>query len=147
MAKSNKKKPRFEASNKPDVKKQPVAREEPEPLGNPAWRIGWADDGGLWSTTAIDAENLAGILVRMKGWETMTWHAINGPDNHYSYENICKEAKARFKERNMVLFSDNLYSLRITGRRRLWGILTGGIFHILWWDPEHSVYPVAKKHT
>jgi len=25
--------------------------------------------------------------------------------------------------------------------------MTGPVFNLLWWDPKHLVYPVAKTHT
>ncbi|MEU2128489.1 hypothetical protein [Streptomyces sp. NPDC018352] len=37
--------------------------------------------------------------------------------------------------------------LRFTGTQRLYGFLNGNIFHVLWWDPLHEVYPSKLKHT
>lgn len=42
---------------------------------------------------------------------------------------------------------DQLFSLRLTVRKRVWGIKEGNIFWILWWDPEHEVCKSHKKHT
>ncbi|MDQ1010386.1 hypothetical protein QFZ82_004871 [Streptomyces sp. V4I23] len=36
--------------------------------------------------------------------------------------------------------------LRFTGKQRLYGFLVGNVF-VLWWDPEHEVYPSPLKHT
>ena len=33
------------------------------------------------------------------------------------------------------------------GKQRLWGFLRAGVFHVLWWDPEHQIYPSWEKHT
>ncbi len=42
---------------------------------------------------------------------------------------------------------DELTSLRLSGRERVWGIRESGIFHLLWWDPEHRVFPTTRQHT
>jgi hypothetical protein len=38
-----------------------------------------------------------------------------------------------------------LFSLRITGKMRLWGIRDIETLRVLWWDPQHSVCPPLKK--
>ncbi|RKZ46349.1 MAG: hypothetical protein DRR00_24365, partial [Candidatus Parabeggiatoa sp. nov. 3] len=42
---------------------------------------------------------------------------------------------------------DELFSLRLSGKERLWGILDNHILKILWWDANHDVWPSKKKHT
>jgi len=40
-----------------------------------------------------------------------------------------------------------LYQLKIPGgqgKQRLWGIRQENVFQILWWDPNHTVYPLNK---
>ena len=39
--------------------------------------------------------------------------------------------------------------LRISGKRRLYGFLPSGgpDFYVLWWDPEHEIWPSTKKRT
>jgi len=50
-------------------------------------------------------------------------------------------------ERNLDEWADHLTSLRMGGKQRLWGFLRAGVFHVLWWDPEHQIYPSWEKHT
>ncbi|MBQ1167191.1 hypothetical protein KBZ21_55250, partial [Streptomyces sp. A73] len=40
-----------------------------------------------------------------------------------------------------------IWTLRIGGAGRLWGFLVGPVFHIIWWDPDHQVWPSKKKNT
>lgn len=40
---------------------------------------------------------------------------------------------------------EDLFRFRLGGRKRLWGFLHNGIFYILWWDPEHKVYPLENE--
>ena len=42
---------------------------------------------------------------------------------------------------------DELYQLRVTGAERVWGIRSGPLLRLLWWDPNHEVYPVMKMGT
>jgi hypothetical protein len=42
---------------------------------------------------------------------------------------------------------DELWSLRLSAQERVWGVITLNVFSLLWWDPEHTVYEVKKKHT
>ncbi len=39
---------------------------------------------------------------------------------------------------------DELFSLRMTGRRRVWGFREANVLRFLWWDPDHQVCPVDK---
>lgn len=85
----------------------------------------------------------------------MTWNEIdkqthdNGKSsNHFvKIENFTKKAKDRFNELNLDEFSDNVYSIRLKNKERLYGILIDGVFFILWYDINHTVYDYKLKHT
>jgi len=40
-----------------------------------------------------------------------------------------------------------MYAIRLSGKKRVWGIREGRLFSLVWWDPEHTVGPSEKKHT
>ncbi|MCP4214875.1 MAG: hypothetical protein GY765_09470 [bacterium] len=84
----------------------------------------------------------------MKNLESMTWGEIERKDQSHliPVAGICSEARKRLDEIKLD-DRDILYSLRLTGSERLWGIRDYDSFYLLWWDPNHSVYPVSKKHT
>jgi hypothetical protein len=42
---------------------------------------------------------------------------------------------------------DELLSLRLSGKQRVWGILSEGVAALLWWDPDHRICPSRLKHT
>lgn len=93
-----------------------------------------------------DAEAL---LNRLRNWETMTWHQIlgQGPRNHLVPVDRCsKQARDRLRhlERDDV---DELLSMVVNSRARVWSILTDRVCYFLWWDPDHQVCPSKKKHT
>ena len=80
----------------------------------------------------------------------MTWGEITGlrgSSNHpLPFDKIASAAQRRLKEigRDDI---DLLFQLNIQGKERVWGVRLEGIFHLLWWDPDHTVYPVGKKRT
>jgi hypothetical protein len=43
------------------------------------------------------------------------------------------------------IFGDEIYRFRVTGEKRLWGFRAERTFHVVWWDPEHRVYPSEKN--
>ena len=40
-----------------------------------------------------------------------------------------------------------LWSFRVNGEQRIWGLKFGPEFHVLWWDPHHRVYPSTLRNT
>jgi hypothetical protein len=145
MAKKDKKKPKFEASNKPAKGKVPVAVETVPSLRNPAWRLNMADKEGSWPLHGMDPGHVLDVLGKLANYETMTWQQLHGPDHHYNYEGICADAKKRLCELRKEQWADHLYSLHLRNLWRLWGLLIDGVFHILWWDPEHAVYVTKPR--
>jgi hypothetical protein len=79
----------------------------------------------------------------------MTWGEIErkvikkgSPQNHFmSVDKIDKKARERLKEIKLG-DQESLYSLRFSGSERLWGIREAEILYIIWWDHNHSVYPI-----
>lgn len=103
------------------------------------------DFGGPWGWNKIkDSSILLTIQERLKNVETMKWPEIENRHNHFiQVKNIGKEAKKRLREINLE-DCDTLFSFRVSGKKRLWGIRDNEVLNILWWDPEHTVYPVKR---
>jgi hypothetical protein len=59
----------------------------------------------------------------------------------YDIEQICEEAQYRLieLERDDV---DCIFRFRLAGKKRLYGVQQMPWFYVLWWDPEHQIYPV-----
>jgi hypothetical protein len=38
-------------------------------------------------------------------------------------------------------FGDEIFRFRLASEKRLWGFRQGRVFHVVWWDPDHKVYP------
>lgn len=99
-----------------------------------------------WGWNVIDGGTLHRIRERMSNFETMTFREILRSGSHeIDTWKLCRSATKRMTEK--LLQFDTLMSLRISARERLWGIRTGNIIDLLWWDPEHEICPSEPKHT
>jgi hypothetical protein len=49
--------------------------------------------------------------------------------------------KALAKTKLDEIFGEDIFRFRLSGEKRLWGFRSGDVFHVLWWDPDHAVYP------
>lgn len=134
--------------------KQAKSAENPDSYlsKHPSWRFERTDIGYRWDiSTAVFAE----IIQALTNFERMTWGEINKQthDNGKSSNHpvrpykLSKEAQNRFAELKLDEYADQLYSLRLKNKTRIYGILRDGIFSILWYEEEHEIYPSVKKHT
>jgi hypothetical protein len=115
---------------------------------SPVWAFRIVDLGGPWCWSVLGGAVLAEVLARFRDLESMTWEQIDGPTGSHGVElaSLCRQAQQRLSTIHQDDASE-LFSLRITGRRRVWGILDEHVLRLLWWDPEHQVCPSLKKHT
>ena len=133
---------------KTSSKKQPIAIEQPKTYmdKNPSWRFSKEDTSSKW--TIFNDEIKDTLLPYLKQIETQTWGQIFSDEkkNHYvPVSNFINEAKKRLEA--MKIFEDELFSLRIQGKIRLYGLIIEGIYYVLWYDNQHEIYPSKKKHT
>ncbi len=116
----------------------------------PVWNIGLIDTDCAWCFKLID-RNLwwDDIFLKLKDYETMTWQEIidasggrkQGNNSHeVPITDLIPKARRRLKElkQNDI---DSLFSLQLTGKQRIWGILDGNTLKLLWFDPEHQICP------
>ena len=133
----------------PLVSKTPITDKSIESFidRTPAWRIGTLDEEGPWGWNKVSQDLfLEEILPKLKNFETMTWESIINGSHEVPVNNIISKAKKRLSEIKQEDI-DSLFSLRLTGEKRIWGIRVCNILNILWWDPKHEVCPSTLKHT
>jgi len=95
----------------------------------------------------IERVKLDEIRNKLANFESMTWGEILGRNSHLiPVGDICKGARDRLEALKQDDI-DELLSLRLSGKQRIWGILEEQALKLLWWDPEHLVCPSQKKHT
>lgn len=116
----------------------------------------YLDRNVAWSFKHLDHEKWCikkhffstSVYEKILEFETMTWNDVQmaKSKNHtISVEDIIPSARKRLEELN--LYYDELFSLRLNGRERIFGILEYGVLRILWYDPNHEICPSTKSHT
>lgn len=113
-----------------------------------AWRFSKADLNGPYHCGALSHEDFRQLWDRLRSFEGKNAEELhaNGSLHEVSIENISREAKQRISELKYDDI-DSIHSFRIDGKCRLWCMKYQNIFCILWWDKDHEVYPVEKRHT
>jgi hypothetical protein len=142
----------------PGLSKTPSGRKTPrnaeKPLSyhamRPSWRVSQVELVDPFGWHVLQASQLRYIQEKLANFETMTWSQILVQDrqrNHsVAVHKLCKAARDRLTQLQQDDV-DELVSLRLSGRERIWGILEEGVLRLLWWDPDHNVCPAVKKHT
>jgi hypothetical protein len=77
----------------------------------------------------------------------MMAHGQRRGDNKHKFipiEHLCGDAQRRLVELQLDDF-DQLFRFRLGNMERLWGVVEGGVFYPVWWDPQHKVCPSADR--
>ena len=145
-----------EARKQPKTKINPSLSKTPHLGSNPtssdtlppAWQVQIVDMDGPWGWRGVTQTDLIQeILPKLMEFETMTWVKLGENGSHpIPKDQIISAAQQRLVEINQDDI-DAIYSLRLTGQRRIWGIRVRNILKILWWDPNHEVKPSRQRHT
>ncbi len=100
----------------------------------------------------LDRARALRVRERLADFESMTWAEILGRgDQHHpvAVSDLAPEARRRLTQLRLEDL-DDLISLRLSGRERVWGFpdqVLPSILHLLWWDPDHEVCPAPLRHT
>jgi len=117
---------------------------------NPVWQLNMIDmEHAEWGWKNFGSAHINEFLEKMKHYESRKWYEIHQDkkrDHLVSVDKLSPEAQKRLNELNLG-DTERLYRLKFTGKLRIWGILHGHIFKILWFDPEHTVCPSQLRHT
>jgi hypothetical protein len=106
-----------------------------------SWRFGHSDKGGPYSWLVLGAPEIHALMLRLPEFEFMTWDQLQAAGCHQiSSSELCDEAKTRLRELEYDDI-DELMAYRITGAKRMWCMKDGSLMRVLWWDPDHQVYP------
>jgi hypothetical protein len=107
-----------------------------------AWESGtarqWADE--CWKSV---------IYPKLEEFGKLTWGEIDqfitgGKDRHKMHHNmevdiLADEAQYRLLE--LDKHGDIIFRFRLAAKKRLWGFRIVNKFELLWYDPEHEIYP------
>ncbi|MCA0290504.1 MAG: hypothetical protein LCH82_02395 [Actinobacteria bacterium] len=114
------------------------------------YRFGLLDTGFPAGGQALTVKEHRTLLEKLGSYETQTvkeiWGSADNGCKGYPVGDLPSASGKRLLEIDHD-DEDTLHSLRAAGAFRIWGILRGNVFHLLWVDPKHEVWPSAKKHT
>lgn len=118
-----------------------------------SWRFGLVDHDSPWCFDSVGGEDLCGILRHLRDFESMTTGELfpgsrSYPGKDYTVAKIPTTAAHGRLEALGLNDMTKISVLRLSGEGRLYGFRDdGNIFHVIWWDPEHQIWPSLKKHT
>jgi hypothetical protein len=113
----------------------------------PSWRLGNVRMKPPFGWSEISRRDMQGVLSHLASLETMTWNEIlvvGNKHNHFvAVSGLSKQARENLDQDWQG--AERIVSLRLSNLKRIWGVIEQGIFHLLWWDPDHMVYPSTYK--
>ena len=119
----------------------------------PSWHFSSVDWDGEWGWGKLGLQDYRDLIEWMKTIECQNWGEVlqqsatrNAKHHTMPRGELCRGAQKRLEEICQD-DTDEVFSFRLSGQKRLWGIVQNNIFKILWWDPLHTVYPVKKRNT
>jgi hypothetical protein len=112
-----------------------------------------ADERWAFKPSQDDAQEVFSFLcdLAQQTWaeiESATTGGRNRHRKHHSQEveSFCSEAKRDFQQARLAeQFEEEMFRFRLSGQKRLWGFRVGHVFHVVWWDPGHLVYPTEPN--
>lgn len=126
----------------------------------PAWQFHRCDEEHtLWGWSKLNAKERLQIIQNLCSFEQMTWAALKSQNggkaqgrgtNHHliSVDGFTKKAKDRLRELRLDDI-DELFSLRLGNRERLYAIKDGRVLRFIWHDPHHGsgdeAYPTSRR--
>ncbi len=139
-------------------KKRPIFKNEPSISKIPKIGIPREDGSIIFSFLKFDCQSKWSITGKapthdfweiggkLKNFQQMQWKDLAAnQENHHSVPiyKIRKDAQKVACDLKIDDYED-IWSLRLTGTQRLWGIKEGQYFMAIWWDPDHQIYPPKK---
>ena len=112
------------------------------------WKVARIDDNSPWGWNQITCPDfLRNIWEKMRNFETMTWGEILGRHHHaIAVNDIIEPAQNRLAQLGHD-DQEELVSFRLSSTERIWAIRSGEEAFLLWWDPNHEIYPSRLRHT
>lgn len=138
-------------SESPPTKKTPRRLFNPEDFESKTivWHINTICREGNWGWEKVGRKMFwKDIVQKLSSFESMTWANIKagGYGKTIPVFRICREAQRHLSAIRQE-DTDYLFELRLSAKKRVWGIRDQRVLKVLWWDPEHTVCPSRKHHT
>ncbi|WP_156967987.1 hypothetical protein [Methylosinus sp. PW1] len=121
--------------------KMRYTKERADRVGKWSWGQMRKWDKATWDAT---------IFPHISGYKSKTWLEIENEvsgkhkrNKSYPIYKICPEAQARLVDIQLEDL-DEIFRFRVGFTQRLYGFRICDVFFILWWDPEHKIYPLSR---
>lgn len=115
---------------------------------HPSWRIEKLQLVDPYGWHELTGPQVKYLHAKLAEYERKDWNQILVTEkkwNHAVPVDGFKCPKARQWMRRNMPDQEELWSLRLSGAERVWGVYREGIFHLIWWDPQHLVWDTPKK--
>lgn len=145
MTVSKDKKPR---SAVPSAEKRAFDSKESSYSSPIKFRFDRLDLGSDWDLEKIEANDFSELLKFLKSISHSTIAELRNSSGHLkTYDNLQAGMNPKAIKRLTVQYEgqDFVHRLRLSGKKRLYGILDDSVFSILWWDPEHEIWPLKDR--
>ena len=136
----------------PDLQREPKSIEPPDPNKiKLQWCFELFDSETDWreNTGNNDHATFLRIAAHLKDYSRLTWGDLESRkdrDHPIPIPNLIKRARDRL----VYLHQEDageLWRFRFGGRQRIWGIRTGNVLRVVWWDPDHQICPSELRST
>lgn len=115
------------------------------------WRFAHVDNEGPWGLSRLGPAELGALFACMVKFETMTMMELfcRGEEPGKDYDVATLPTKGALDRLEALKLSDmtEISRLRIGGAGRLYGFRIANVFHVLWWDPKHEIWPSKKRNS
>ena len=103
------------------------------------WNFDRMDDSGKFACSLKALDPYTSQLVKLEGLKIRDLLNRNRHNHPISLDKLSRTAQERI--RILDIDEETLFQPDLKTPVRLWGVLEQNIFHILWLDPTHEVYP------
>ena len=112
-----------------------------------AWRFSGCDTAGPFAWTNLIDPEYKLVIEKLHEFEVKTWNEIAATGSHkieaYRIEKSARDRLTVIEQDDI----DELMSFRLNGTNRVWCIQMHNVMRVIWWHPNHQVYPVAKDRN
>ncbi len=113
------------------------------------WRFTHADRESQWGLQHLTTDMWHAILERLTHFETMTVQELRESSVYTEYDLPSRMTPASLRRLEEMNLGDmtKIGRFRVWKQPRLYGFMEGNVFHVLWWDPQHEIYPWEPRNT
>ncbi|HEV3158311.1 MAG TPA: hypothetical protein VGZ00_13285 [Candidatus Baltobacteraceae bacterium] len=110
----------------------------------PSWRVDKMRVIDPFGWHIVTRTEMLLIIEKLKFYEEKTWRQILVDERYHNHPIPRNELGRAAQECLDEVWQggvDEVFSLRLNNKSRIFGIMNMGAFHLLWWDRDHSVCP------